>query len=80
MKIKRTLDFSNTRYELEDLSRRQFSELFHCLEKQLYLYLFIKCMDCQTIILNDDDNVCLRCGSKITKRILINNPIFRKAY
>ena len=41
--------------------------------------LFIKCLDCQGICLNDDDSVCLICGSKTTKRILVESNIFKLA-
>ena len=44
------------------------------------LSLFIKCMDCQHICLNDDDSVCLKCGSKMTKRILNESKIFKYSY
>jgi hypothetical protein len=41
--------------------------------------LFIKCLDCQGICLNDDDSVCLFCGSKKTKRILVGSNVFKLA-
>lgn len=40
--------------------------------------LFIKCLDCQNVVMNEDDNVCLCCGSKKTNRILINSPILKR--
>lgn len=42
--------------------------------------LFIKCLDCNGVCLNDDDSVCLICGSKLTKRVLVGNSIFSKTY
>ena len=36
----------------------KFSNLLKCLDK-----------DCQNITFNDDDNVCLSCGSKKTERL-----------
>ena len=42
--------------------------------------LFIACLDCQNIISNPDDNVCLSCGSKSTKRIFIGNKVFEETY
>jgi rRNA maturation endonuclease Nob1 len=42
--------------------------------------LFIKCIDCQHICLNDDDNVCLKCGSKFTKRILVGSKVLEYSY
>lgn len=37
---------------------------------------FIKCEDCTVITMNDDDNVCLKCGSKNTKRLFMGNKVF----
>jgi len=39
--------------------------------------LFIYCLDCKHTCLNDDDNVCLKCGSKNTKRILNDSPVLK---
>jgi len=41
---------------------------------------FIECPDCQNVTLNEDDNVCLSCGSKNTRRLFIEDPIFKKTY
>ncbi len=39
---------------------------------------FLKCSECFVICYNDDDNVCLACGSKQTKWILADSRIFKK--
>lgn len=42
--------------------------------------MFIKCNDCNHICFKDDDNVCLMCGSKNTKRILENSRVLKLRY
>jgi len=44
------------------------------------LSCFIKCLECQNITFNSDDSVCLKCGSKTTKRILSGHSIFKLTY
>lgn len=39
---------------------------------------FIECKDCTITTMNDDDNVCLKCGSKNTKRLFMDNN-FKKS-
>lgn len=39
---------------------------------------FIECKDCTITTMNDDDNVCLKCGSKNTKRLFMDNNNFKK--
>lgn len=37
--------------------------------------LYIKCLDCKKIGFNDDDSVCIYCGSKNTLRLTKNTHI-----
>ena len=38
MKITRKLETANVVYDLTELTKRQFSDLLHCYEKQMYIY------------------------------------------
>jgi len=38
MKVKRTIETINATYDILDLSERQFKDLLHCYEKQMYIY------------------------------------------
>jgi succinate dehydrogenase flavin-adding protein (antitoxin of CptAB toxin-antitoxin module) len=38
MKITRKLETANATYDLTELTKRQFSDLLHCYEKQMYIY------------------------------------------
>ena len=38
MQIKRTLDTAKATYDITGLTKEQFSKLFHCYEKQMYIW------------------------------------------
>ncbi len=38
MQIKRTLDTVKANYDITGLNKEQFSKLFHCYEKQMYIW------------------------------------------
>lgn len=38
MEIKRTLDTVKANYDILGLTKEQFSKLFHCYEKQMYIW------------------------------------------